>query len=310
MGSGGIKRPNSMNGCVIKPKTEGADKTSLVSVVIPTCNRSRLLARALESVQRQTYSNLEIIIVDDASSDDTAEAVRRVSDRRIRYLRHDIRRGGSAARNTGIRSAKGAYIAFLDDDDEWLANKVETQINAIGDADAVLCTATLNGRRCGPRGSRRRIASADLRRGRYTGGGTGILLARSNVLRNTLFDENLPRCQDWDLFIRLVQRYTVAYVDEPLLKYNEGTHARISNEIVGMPAVELEKRLKILEKHCGFFGARWLRFHRAGFLLYGVRHRADRWAHLRYVAAECGTVAVVRAMMVRAYQIFEQRILA
>lgn len=309
MDSRGVKNI-SIDMCAPETKPEHAESERLVSVVIPTCNRARLLVGALQSVIAQTYSDLEIIVVDDASSDDTAEVVQRLGDGRIRYLRHDIRRGGSAARNTGIRAAKGAYIAFLDDDDEWLANKVETQLNAIGDADAVLCTATMNGRRCGPRGSRRRIASEDLRRGRYTGGGTGILLARSDVLRATLFDENLPRCQDWDLFIRLVQRYTVAYVDEPLLRYNEGAHARISNEIVGMSAVELEKRLKILEKHGGFFGARWLRFHRAGFLLYGVRHRSDRWRHLRYVAAECGTVAVVRAMAVRAYQIFEQRIFA
>jgi len=291
-------------------EAECAERKRLVSVVIPTCNRARLLVRALQSVIAQTYPDLEIIVVDDASSDDTAEVVQRLGDGRIRYLRHDIRRGGSAARNTGIRAAKGAYIAFLDDDDEWLANKVETQLNALGDADAVLCTATMNGRRCGPRGSRRRITSKELRRGRYTGGGTGILLARSEVLRATLFDENLPRCQDWDLFIRLVQRYTVAYIGEPLLKYNEGSHARISNEIVGMSAVELEKRLKILEKHGEFFGARWRQFHRAGFLLYGLRHRSNLWRHLRYVSAQCGTLAVIRAVTVRVYQIFKQRIYA
>lgn len=291
-----------------EPEAECVARKHLVSVVIPTCNRARLLVCALESVIVQTYRDLEIIVVDDASSDDTREVVQGFGDRRIRYLRHDIRRGGSAARNTGVRAAKGAYIAFLDDDDEWLTNKVETQLNAIGDADAILCTATMNGHRCGPRGARRRISLKDLRRGRYTGGGTGILLARSEALKATLFDESLPRCQDWDLFIRLVQRYTVAYIGDPLLKYNEGTHARISNEIVGMSAVELEKRLKILDKHEGFFGARWRQFHRAGFLLYGIRHRPNRSRYLCRVVIECGTLAVIRALTIRAYQIFKQRI--
>lgn len=278
----------------------------LVSVVIPTHNRAALLKRALESVRAQTHANLEIIVVDDASDDNTARVVDDIEDSRIRYIRHESNRGGSAARNTGIAAAIGSYIAFLDDDDEWLPEKVEEQLKAMGGVDAVLCTATMNGRRCGPFGSRARVELGDLRRGRFTGGGTGVLMARASILKETHFDEELPRCQDWDLFIRLAQRYSMTYLDKPLVKYNEGEHARISNEILKMSASELEKRLRILKKHRDFFGARWFNFHRAGFLLYGIRHRPDRWRHLGYAIRECGALAVSRALAIRIYQLISQ----
>lgn len=307
MGSSGVKTSASLHDAgALNSSYENREGGVLVSVVVPTHNRSGLLVRALRSIQRQTHTNLEIIVVDDASNDDTALVVQRIGDSRIRYLRHNVCRGGSAARNTGIRAAAGEYIAFLDDDDEWVPEKIAEQLKAVGDADAVLCTASMNGCRCGPVGSRHRIEPDDLRRGRYTGGGTGILLARSSVLKETGFDECLPRCQDWDLFIRLVQRYTIAYLDKPLLTYNEGGHARISNEIVGMSSSELNKRLQILEKHREFFGARWVKFHRAGFLLYGIRHRRDRWRHLARTISECGVIPVARALSIRVRQMSRQ----
>ena len=97
----------------------------LVSIIVPTYNRAGVLSRAIRSIFSQTYSNIEIIIVDDASCDDTGNVVESFMDDHIHYIRHDKNQGGSASRNTGIRSAKGSFIAFLDDDDEWLPEKLE-----------------------------------------------------------------------------------------------------------------------------------------------------------------------------------------
>ena len=120
----------------------------LVTVIIPTYRRATLLARAIEHVRRQTYRNLEIIVVDDGSPDSTGDVVRTnaAQDSRIRYVRHERNKGLPAARNTGIRAATGEYIAFIDDDDEWRADKIERQLRAMGDCDAVLCIALSNGR--------------------------------------------------------------------------------------------------------------------------------------------------------------------
>ena len=102
-----------------------------ISVIIPTYNRVNLLNRAINSVLRQTFSDFEVIVVDDSSEDDTKAVVETLKDPRIRYICHDENRGAAAARNTGIRVSRGEHIAFLDSDDEWLSKKLELQIDAL-----------------------------------------------------------------------------------------------------------------------------------------------------------------------------------
>ena len=104
----------------------------LVSVIIPTRNRAKFLARAIESVLKQKYSKIECIVVDDASMDNTKEAVLAFNDSRILYLRNKVRIKASGSRNRGIKAAKGHYIAILDDDDEWLPDKIKKQVIKFG----------------------------------------------------------------------------------------------------------------------------------------------------------------------------------
>ena len=102
-----------------------------VSVVIPTHNRAVLLHRAVESVLVQTYTDFEVIIVDDCSSDNTQEVIREFSDPRVYPIRHDINKGVAAARNTGIAHARGEYVAFLDDDDECTPDRLADQVRVL-----------------------------------------------------------------------------------------------------------------------------------------------------------------------------------
>src|SRR5262245_48882666 len=102
-----------------------------ISVIIPTHDRAHFLPGAIFSVLNQTFQDFEIIVVDDASNDNTSEVVAAFNDERIRLLRHETNKGGSAARNTGILNAQCDYIAFLDDDDEWLPDKLAKQVNIL-----------------------------------------------------------------------------------------------------------------------------------------------------------------------------------
>ena len=103
-------------------------KNPLVSVIIPTYNRKHLLKEALGSVFSQTYKNLQVIVVDDGSTDNTQDIISDFKDKRITYIKQG-HRGASSARNKGIENAKGEYTAFLDSDDRWLPTKIEKQMD-------------------------------------------------------------------------------------------------------------------------------------------------------------------------------------
>jgi glycosyltransferase involved in cell wall biosynthesis len=279
-------------------------KRPVVSVIMPTFNRARLLERALRSALNQTYNNLEIIVVDDASSDDTPDVVKTVQDERVRYIRHETNRGGSAARNTGIRNATGEFIAFLDDDDEWESVKTEDQLRILDgqDCDAVLCTSDEHGARLSNFEDKNTIDLEDLRRGRFTAGGTGVLMAKANVVKETMFDENLPRYQDWDVFIRIAQKYRIGYLNRPFVRYNEGAHDRISNKIINMPGAALENEVRMVHKHRAFFGEKWFKWHVCRFMLYGIKYRKDKGAHLAYMVRNYGVATVLAVLVKRVWQ--------
>ncbi|BAU48102.1 glycosyl transferase family 2 [Sulfurifustis variabilis] len=268
-----------------------------MSVVIPTFNRAGRVANALRSVLAQTYTNLEILVVDDASTDRTADAVGSFADPRIRYLRHGSNRGGAAARNTGIRAAAGEVIAFLDDDDEWLPQKVEEQLRWLDRFDAVVCASTDSRGAITPRPRGGRLTLNELRHGPW--GGTGVLMAKAGLIRETLFDEELARGQDWDLFIRIALKREIAYLDKPLLRYDAGVHDRITNRLSRVSVREMAHQLRVIEKHRPLFGEKWFHRRMCEALLYDFGRRKDRAGVLVHAARSHGWLNVVRILMMR-----------
>lgn len=268
----------------------------VVTVVIPTYNRAALLPRAIASVLRQTYRHFELIVVDDGSTDATEGVVRSIADPRVRYLRHERNKGLPAARNSGIRAARGDYIAFLDDDDEWRPAKLEKQLSAVRDYDAVVCTAAVNGVVL-RKHKRRSVSLDDLRRGTFVPSG---LLARAHVLRDVPFDESLRQGEDWDGFIRIAQRYSVGCVPEPLVIYHEGSPARMTDEARALSGPELERRAAVLYKHREFLGEAWFRYHLADACLSFLRGRRDKRRCLAYAIRRCGALPVAAVLAQRA----------
>ena len=209
----------------------------LVSVVIPTRDRAMLLRRALLSVVGQAYQDLEVIVVDDASDDGTADVVASLDEPRIRYYRHDVRRYASAARNTGIEKARGDYIAFLDDDDEWLPTKLSKQVRLIEESPPevglVYCWMDHfdgQGRLVSQTHPTLRGRVFDQVLDRQRLGGCPTLLVRRAVFERVGgFDEELPRGNDGDFVRRVCLQYSVDLVPEVLVRVNLGHgHERIT----------------------------------------------------------------------------------
>ena len=205
------------------------NETPLVSVIIPTFNRVKLVPRAIKSILGQSYANFECIVVDDASTDDTKKVVNSIKDERIIYLRHQENRHASAARNTGIKIARGEFIAFLDDDDEWLPEKLEKQVTLILQlplkVGMVYCWMNyyeneklINEHHPTIKGSVFPMVLDEQRLG-----GCPTLLIRKEVLAKIgEFDESIRRGNDGDLVRRICNKYEVDYVPEVLVKVNVG----------------------------------------------------------------------------------------
>ncbi len=208
-----------------------------VSVVIPTYNYARFLPQAIDSALVQTHPPLEVIVVDDGSTDETPRVLAGYGDR-IRVIRQ-ANGGAGAARNTGIAAARGEYIAFLDADDVWLPRKLELQMarfEADPELGLVHCGAEVvddQSRLTGfmINGLEGWVAADLLRLDREVmGPGSNIVVPRRVAEEMGGFDERLPPSEDWDFSYRIAARYRVGYVAEPLIRYRQhgaGIHLNI-----------------------------------------------------------------------------------
>ena len=198
-----------------------------VSVVIPTHNASRYIVDALESVFSQTYQDFEIIVVDDASSDDTEEVLKSYADRVV-YIKQS-HAGSAVARNRGLLRSSGKYIAFLDADDLWLPSKLEKQVDlAEQHPEAVLVYTDFNRTESVSesldsglaRRKEREIGKEFRSMLRQNFLHTSSVLIRRNALADAgLFDPQLINAQDWDLWVRLADIGSFVFVDEILTHY-------------------------------------------------------------------------------------------
>lgn len=194
----------------------------MVSVIIPTYNREKLIIRSINSVLNQTYSDLEVLVIDDCSTDNTQQVIKTIVDSRLRYIRLSENKGACAARNIGISLAKGDVVAFQDSDDEWDDNKLKEQIDVLlrNDADMCICkmqTLNANGDfiKETPDIPLEEMTFERLLYGNFIS--TQMLVVKKCCLNDNKFDESFPRLQDWDLALRLKKKYKMAYVDKVLV---------------------------------------------------------------------------------------------
>ena len=221
--------------------------TKLVSVIIPTYNREFThLKRALNSVLSQTYENLEVIVVDDNTFEKSEDLeierqIKSINDNRIIYLKNYKNLGACASRNNGIKYSKGEYLSFLDDDDEWLPEKIEKQVELFEKSSTnvglIYCHSnTLNINK------REEITKSKIRKksvsnniysnlllNNYIGSTSFVMIKRQVLERVGYFNEALPASQDYELWLRIAKHYDIKFTDYVLVNYYVHSGERISN---------------------------------------------------------------------------------
>lgn len=221
----------------------------MISVIIPTYNRAKTIMRSINSVLNQTYNDIEVLIIDDGSTDETKDVIKNIDDDRIRYIKQE-NSGACVARNHGISIAKGEYIAFHDSDDEWHLDKLEKQLKIMEKNNAsIVCCKMIGAKRNGGK----KYYPCHLKNGFINGNinlfgiGTQTLLAKKEVFEKNKFDPEMPRYQDFELLLRIIQNYNIYYIDEALVNYN------IGDDSISVNPVKLEKACEmILKKHPNF----------------------------------------------------------
>jgi glycosyltransferase involved in cell wall biosynthesis len=219
-----------------------------VSVVVPTRNRRALLAMTLRSVLRQQQVELDVIVVDEASSDDTASMLASLDDARVRVIHHETPRGVSAARNHGAEAARGDWLAFVDDDDLWAPDKLARQLEAAGSAGrdwAYAGTVNIgehgqveNGR---PPLSPDEVMAALPHYNAIPGGGSNVVVRRSSWVRAGPFDVRLQNTEDWEMWIRLAKQGPPACVASPLVAY------RVHGANASLDIAEIVRGTRLIE---------------------------------------------------------------
>lgn len=236
-----------------------------VSSVIPFYNRPKLLKRAVDSVIAQSYQNIELIVVDDASTNATVETAlsgrREEMDNRFERVvlhRHERNLGVSVARNTGVELSNGEYVAFLDDDDVWEPRKINKQIRVMSEDGVGLVYCGV--RRVGPDGAIRSVYKPsqdgnvirNLLMGNITGTTSTVLLEKTTALDVGGFDPAFLRWNDWDFAIRVAKRRPFGVVSEPLVRQysSDGTQLSSDHEKLEISAERLlDKHQELAKEH-------------------------------------------------------------
>lgn len=238
----------------------------LVTVVIPTYNRASVLYYALHSVINQTIKNIEIFVVDDASTDNTSELVNSFDDPRIHYIRFNTNKKAAAARNAGMEQARGKYIAFLDSDDEWLPTKLEKQIEcmeSLSDEWGCCYTGAYVSKMGGL--TRHRVFEPqksgdvvkDLLMGRFVIWTPTFMFRRKCLDEVGLMDVQLIRSQDVDFYIRLLSKYKIASIEEPLVNIYLALNKNLARIAAESRAILLAKHKELIDSF-GVMAARYV----------------------------------------------------
>ncbi len=228
-----------------------------ISVVIPTYNREKSILASVKSVLNQTYKNLEVIVVDDGSKDKTEELIKTIDDPRLKYIKLHDNHGACYARNVGIKESTGKYIAFQDSDDTFREEKLEKQLKHLKEckSDLDFCKMKVyidNDNHIFPSLKDCNDIQKNIIDILCTGNviSTQTILAKKEIFNFVLFDESLPRLQDYDLVLRIAHKYNISFLNEVLVDTyrNDDNISNDNNKLKKATILMIKKDYKLSEK--------------------------------------------------------------
>jgi glycosyltransferase involved in cell wall biosynthesis len=266
-----------------------------VSVVITSFNRADVLPRAVESVLRQTLPAYEVLVSDNRSDFDVHELLRPYEGR-VRAWRNPENLGVSGSRNAGAAAAQGDFVAYLDDDDEWMPEKLERQAAKIGDAQMSVCGKVRVPGNQPDTLPEQWIAPDDLKRGNSYCGGSGFF-CRKSLFDKVKFDTALSFGEDWDFMIQAAKIAPIYYQAEPLFYYYLPLDKpSLTNAVKRMRPQDLERRFAAAEKNKAFLGDHFYRLRIAEDALAFITSRADPLDFVAYSIRRAGLGATASVL--------------
>ena len=224
-----------------------------ISIIIPTFDRAQKVERAVRSVLNQGFKDFEVIIVDDSSTDNTEQTLAKYRSW-IKYIRQPVNRGVSAARNTGVNSSIGPWIAFLDSDDYWLSQKLYAQMEFIDRNPGTVACQTgeiwiRRGSRVNPKRKHKKPSGNIFRQSLKLClvSPSSVILKRSLFEEVGLFDETLPACEDYDLWLRISCRYPIYLIDKELVVKEGGHEDQLSQRFTCMDRFRIRAIVKLIK---------------------------------------------------------------
>ena len=271
----------------------------LVSCIITTYNRPKLVGRAIESVLGQSYSSIELIIIDDHSSELYDEVKKLYSaNGKIRFHRNAKNLGLSASRNEGIKLSNGKYVAFLDDDDVWLQDKLEKQVSFLeANKEFIGCSSShiesVSKKTI-------KIAKEVYRFEDNTGfnylGPPSKLILKKDIASTTMFDEDAKHAEDWDFYLRILKLGPVYIFAEPLIIYDTVHFGRMTTGFSSMTISQIKEKAHMTYKNRNLIGEQNFKMRLGEYFLTGIFHRKNIPTYFQQVLKEVGLATVVRVL--------------
>ena len=267
------------------------EDSELVSCIITTFNRPNMVDKAIDSVLEQSYKNIEIIVVDDHSSESYAEVITKYNTySNVIFHRNEKNSGLSASRNRGITLAKGAYVAFLDDDDIWLPLKLAKQVQFLQDEPSfVACSC------CHVESETNKIIDRGIRKftiddilGVNLLGPPSKIMVRKRLLKNVRFNERAKHAEDWDFYLHLLQSGPIYMLQEPLIIYNTSHFGRMTTGFSSLSIKEIQEKANMTYENRDLIGNKNFRLRMGNYYFAGFLKRKNKLSFLFSTMKEVG----------------------